>query len=315
MSYRVVTVFGGSGFIGRHLIRRLAKTGARVRVAVRDVEAAQFLRPMGDVGQIVPVPATIADEDSVRRAVASADAVVNLVGILYETGRQRFETVHVAGAERIARIAKAEGVSHLVHLSANGADPESESDYARTKGLGEKAVRDAFPEAVILRPSVVFGPEDDFFNRFAAMARFSPALPLVGGGATRFQPVYVGDVADAIMAGLEREEAQGKVFELGGPETYSFRDLMEYMLKVLGRHRGLIPVPFAMAKVIGAFAGMMPKPMITRDQVRLLRHDNVVSGDSPGLSDLGIKPTPLEAVVPTYLRAFSRWTRPGASRD
>lgn len=315
MSYRVVTVFGGSGFIGRHLIRRLAKTGARIRVAVRDVDAALFLKPMGDVGQIVPVPASVTDEDSVRRAVAGADAVVNLVGILYEKGGQRFQSVHVAGAERVARIAKAEGVSRLVHISAKGADPESDSNYARTKGLGEQAVREAFPEATILRPSVVFGPEDDFFNRFAAMTRFSPALPLVGGGETRFQPVFVGDVADAIMAGLERDDAAGKVFELGGPAVYRFRELMEYMLDVLGRHRGLIPVPFPIARIIALFAELMPKPMITRDQVRQLRYDNVVSDDMPGLADLGIKPTPIEAVAPSYLQAYRRWVRPGASRD
>lgn len=277
MSDRVVTVFGGSGFLGRHLIRRLAKSGARIRVAVRNVDSALFLKPMGDVGQIVPVSASVTDEASVRRVIAGSDAVINLVGILFEKGGQRFDDIHVAGAERVARIAREEGVSRLVHVSAIGADPNSDSNYARTKGLGEQAVREAFPDAVILRPSVIFGPEDDFFNRFAAMTRFSPALPLLGGGKTRFQPVFVGDVADAIMAGLERDDATGKLFELGGPTVYSFRELMEYMLKVLRRHRGLIPVPFPVAGFIALFAGLMPKPMITRDQLRLLRRDNVVS--------------------------------------
>ncbi|MBM3489019.1 MAG: complex I NDUFA9 subunit family protein [Alphaproteobacteria bacterium] len=301
-----VTVFGGSGFLGRHLVRRLAQAGARVRVAVRDPEAAAFLKPMGDVGQVMPMAANLRHEASVRQAVAGADAVVNLVGILYQRGGQRFAAVHAQGARRVAAAAKAAGVRRLVHVSAIGADLASSAEYARSKALGELAVTEAFADASIVRPSLVFGPEDDFFNRFAALARLLPALPLLGGGTTRFQPVYVGDVAEAIHVILRRPETAGQIYELGGPRSYSFKELLQYVLKETGRNRLLLPLPFGLAKFQAAFLQLLPVPPLTPDQVELLRQDNVVSPGRPGLADLGIAPTPLEVIVPSYLFRFRR---------
>jgi NADH dehydrogenase len=307
MATRVVTVFGGSGFIGRHLVRRLARRDWVVRVAVRHPSRAQFLKPMGDVGQIAPLRARIEDPMSVQAALDGAQAAVNLVGILYERGRRSFAAVHARGAQHVAEAAAAAGVERLVQVSAIGADRHAAAEYARSKAAGEAAVRTAFPSATVLRPSVVFGPEDDFFNRFAAMARLSPALPLIGGGRTRFQPVYVGDVAEAIARSLERPEAQGRIYELGGPKVYTFKELMEILLHEIRRRRLLIPVPFALAALQGAVLECLPVPPLTRDQVRLLRRDNVASPDLPGLRDLGIEPTALEIVIPAYLDRF----RPG----
>jgi len=307
MATRVVTVFGGSGFIGRHLVRRLARRDWVVRVAVRHPSRAQFLKPMGDVGQIAPLRARIEDPMSVQAALDGAQAAVNLVGILYERGRRSFAAVHARGAQHVAEAAAAAGVERLVQVSAIGADRHAAAEYARSKAAGEAAVRTAFPSATVLRPSVVFGPEDDFFNRFAAMARLSPALPLIGGGRTRFQPVYVGDVAEAIACSLERPEAQGRIYELGGPKVYTFKELMEILLHEIRRRRLLIPVPFALAALQGAVLECLPVPPLTRDQVRLLRRDNVASPDLPGLRDLGIEPTALEIVIPAYLDRY----RPG----
>ncbi|MBI4183490.1 MAG: complex I NDUFA9 subunit family protein [Proteobacteria bacterium] len=328
MQRRLVTVFGGSGFIGRHLVRRLARQDWIVRVAVRDPEAAKFLQPMGGVGQIVIVRADLAHEAHVEAAVADAEAVVNLVGILYERGRATFAEVHLRGAERVAKSAAAAGARHLVHVSAIGASRQSRARYASSKAAGEEAVRSAFPQAVVLRPSVVFGPEDDFLNRFAAMARCLPALPVVGasprltvrdgrpvfeplgGGGPRFQPVYVGDVAEAIARALADPKAAGKTFELGGPRVYSFRDLMEIVLAEIRRRRLLVPVPIPLAKLQAAVLGLLPKPPLTRDQVEMLKRDNVVGEGALGLADLGIAPTPMETVLPTYLARF----RPGSWR-
>jgi len=307
MATRVVTVFGGSGFIGRHLVRRLARRDWVVRVAVRHPSRAQFLKPMGDVGQIAPLRARIEDPMSVQAALDGAQAAVNLVGILYERGRRSFAAVHARGALHVAEAVAAAGVERLVQVSAIGADRHAAAEYARSKAAGEAAVRTAFPSATVLRPSVVFGPEDDFFNRFAAMARLSPALPLIGGGRTRFQPVYVGDVAEAIARSLERPEAQGRIYELGGPKVYTFKELMEILLHEIRRRRLLIPVPFALAALQGAVLECLPVPPLTRDQVRLLRRDNVASPDLPGLRDLGIEPTALEIVIPAYLDRY----RPG----
>lgn len=320
MTNDIVTVFGGSGFVGRCVVRQIAKSGARVRVAVRRPDDALVVKPMGDVGQITPVAANIRDDASVAAAVAGADAVVNLVGILYERGKQSFRAVQADGAGRVARAAKEAGASRLVQISAIGADPHSDSAYARSKGEGEAQVKSAFPGATIVRPSIVFGPEDDFFNRFAGYARIAPVLPLVGGGETRFQPVFVGDVADAVAAILQRDDTAGKTYELGGPKVYSFTELMELLLAEIKRHRLLVPVPFALAEIDAAMldicysvanaiplvSDLVPPPPLTRDQVRMLRHDNVVGEGVPGLADFGITPTSLEAILPTYLDRYRR---------
>ena len=304
MAIRTATVFGASGFLGRHLVQRLAKTGAVIRAAVRHPGAAAFLKPMGDVGQIVPLKVDIGREREVEAAVAGADLVINLVGILYQRGSQRFHSIQAQGPSRIARAAASGGAQALVHVSAIGADTRSAANYARSKAEGEAAVRDLFPGAVILRPSIMFGPEDQFFNRFATMAMVSPALPLIGGGHTKFQPVYVGDVAEAIMVGLQRPQARGKLYELGGPRTYSFRALMQLMLREIGRERMLVPVPFGVAKLEAAFLEWLPVPPLTRDQVEMLKQDNVVTAGAATLADLGIAPTAVETLLPTYLDRF-----------
>ncbi len=305
----VVTVFGGSGFIGRYLVQRLAKRDWIIRVALRRPDEALFLKPLGDVGQIVPMAANIRDDASVAAAVAGVDAVVNLVGILYERRPQTFAAVHVEGAGRIARAAAAVGAGTLVQMSALGADPQSPAAYARSKAAGEAAVRAAFPAAAIARPSIVFGPEDDFFNRFAAMARYLPALPLVGGGRTRFQPVYVGDVADALARMVEDKATRGELFELGGPRIYSFKELLELTLRQIGRRRLLIPLPFLVATLQAFVLERLPVPPLTRDQVQLLRSDNVVSGRWPTLADLGISPTAVEIIIASYLDRYRRGGR------
>lgn len=312
----VVTVFGASGFIGRYVVREIAKSGARVRAAVRRPERAGFLKPMGDVGQVVPMAANIRDDASVAAAVDGADTVINLVGILQPNGPQNFASLQAEGAARVAAAASTAGADTFVQMSAIGADPESDSHYASTKGAGEQSVKDAFSGATILRPSVVFGPEDDFFNKFAAMARLAPALPLIGGGHTKFQPVYVGDVADAVAAVCIDAVKFGATYELGGPNVYSFKQLMEITLAETGRNRALVPVPFPIAQAQAAVAELAfavptalnlgPTAPITRDQVRLLRNDNIVTGDYPGLDDLGIDATALESIIPTYLQRYRR---------
>ncbi len=297
----LVAVFGGTGFIGRHLVRRLAKAGARVRVVARDPEAGMFLKPMGDPGQIILGRGNLLDAGSVAEAVAGADIVVNLVGVLYESGPYTFAAVHVEGARSVAEAAKAAGVRRLVQVSAIGASNRSPALYARTKATGEAVAGKAFPGATIVRPSIVFGPEDDFFNRFAAMARLAPALPLLGGGRTRFQLVYVGDVAEAIVRILGDAETAGKTYELGGPRVYTFREALEIVLRETGRKRLLVPLPFWAANLQARMLELLPKPLLTRDQVKMLRRDNVVGRKALGLADLGITPTAVEAVVPAYL--------------
>jgi uncharacterized protein YbjT (DUF2867 family) len=304
---RMATVFGGSGFIGRYVVKDLAASGWVVRAAVRRPAEALFLKPMGDVGQITPFRVDIGSDEAVQEAVNGADAVVNLIGILFESGRSRFDKVHGEAAGRIARAAQRAGSRRLVQISAIGADPASPAAYGRSKAAGEAAVLAAMPSAVILRPSIVFGPEDDFFNRFAALAQFLPILPLFGGGRTRFQPVYVGDVADAIMVALDDPATNGQVFELGGPRTYSFKELMTLMLAEIHRRRLLVPVPFALAAFNAMFLELLPTPPLTRDQLKMLQRDTVVSAGMPGLRDLGITPTAAEAILPTYLDRF----RPG----
>jgi len=301
---KTVTIFGGSGFIGRYIVHELARRGHRVIVAVRHPEKALFLKPQGSVGQIEPVFCNVRDDLLVDAALRQSEIVINLVAILAESGKQTFQALHVEAAERIARLATKNGAWRLLHVSAIGADPDARSDYARTKGEAEEAVLAAFPDATILRPSIVFGPEDGFFNRFAKMARYSPFLPLIGGGKTRFQPVYVGDVADAAMAALASREAQGQVYELGGPQVFTFKELMRYILKQTRRRRLLLPIPWWLARIQGAVLGLLPNPILTSDQVRQLRSDNVVSEGAPGLADLGVKPTGIDAIVPTYMDRF-----------
>lgn len=304
---KLVTIYGGSGFVGRYIARRMAKEGWRVRVAVRRPNDALFVKPYGVVGQVEPVACNIRDDASVRAVMKGADAVVNCVGILNRSGKNTFDAVQASGAARIARLAAEEGVATLVHLSAIGADENSPSEYQQTKAAGEKAILSAFPNAVILRPSIIFGTEDGFFNRFAAMARLGPVLPVVGAD-TRFQPVFVDDVAQAAVLGITGKAAPG-IYELGGPDTETFRDLMRRMLHVIRRRRLVINIPFFAASIMGgAFdllqtlsLGLFQNAMITRDQVRNLRADNVVSPGARGFADLGITPTAMEAVLPEYL--------------
>lgn len=299
------TLFGGAGFIGRYIIQRLAQQGGMVRVPTRDMDKALPLKTAGNVAQIVPFLSSTRSDAAIARAVAGADTVINLIGILYESGRSNFQTMHVETAARIARIARQQGVKNFVHFSALGASDQSKSKYARSKISGEEAVRAFFPEAIIMRPSIVFGPEDNFFNKFASLARFSPALPLIGGGTTKFQPVYVVDVADAVIAAISNPAARGQTYELGGPTIYSFRELLELMLREVNRSRSLIPLPWALAKLKASFLQLLPHPLLTCDQVELLKTDNVIhSPRAKTLKDLSISPTALEVILPTYLDCF-----------
>ena len=305
----LITIFGGSGFLGRHLVRALARRHYRIRVAVRRPDLAGHLQPLGRVGQIHAVQANLRYPRSVEAAVRDASMVINLTGILHESGRQTFDAVQHFGAEQVALAASAFG-ARVIHVSAIGADEHSPSRYAQSKARGEQAVLAAAPTATIVRPSILFGPEDDFFNRFAAMARILPALPLVGGGLTKFQPVFVGDVAEAIANLVDQNSGSGKTYEFGGPEVRTFRELMEYVLAVTERSRLLVPVPFGLAKLQGWFLQFLPNPPLTPDQVEMLKVDNVVSEDSirSGLTlqGLGIAPTAYEAIVPAYLWRFRK---------
>lgn len=318
-SQQLVTVFGGSGFVGRHVVRALVKRGYRVRVAVRRPDLAGFLQPLGMVGQIHAVQANLRYPESVAAAIKGSHAVINLVGILHEAGRQNFQSVQARGARAIAEAAAALGVARMIHVSAIGAAADSPSTYARSKAEGEAAVLAAMPGAVILRPSIVFGPEDDFFNRFASLARMLPVLPLIGGGETRFQPVFVGDVAEVAARGVEGKLKPGTVYELGGPEVKSFRALLAYICEVTGRNRPLVTLPFPLARLQARIFeiidlvsfGLMPGAFrLTRDQVTLLESDNVVSGSAQAegrsFEGIGLAPTSIEAVVPSYLWRFRK---------
>jgi len=305
----LVTVFGGSGFLGRHVVRALAKLGYRIRVAVRRPELAGYLQPFGRVGQIHAVQANLRYPGSVEAAARDADVVINLVGILFERGRQRFDAVQAFGAEAVALAAAAFG-ARMIHVSAIGADANAHSHYARSKAIGEKLVLAAVPSAVILRPSILFGPEDDFFNKFAAIARLSPALPMVGGGHTLFQPVFAGDVAGAVVAAIEGRAKDAHTYELGGPEVKSFKALMQFVLTTIERKRLLVPIPFALAKFQASFLQLMPKPLLTPDQVELLRRDIIVSDEAKRegrtFEALGIDPVAMATVVPSYLWRFRK---------
>lgn len=306
----LVTVFGGSGFVGGQVVRALAKAGHRVRVAVRQPNLAYKMRMLGDVGQIEVVQANVRNPASVARALDGAEGCVNLVGVLFESGRQKFASLHAMGARHVAEQAVKAGVKRLVHVSAIGANPAAKAVYARTKGEGEAAVREVFPSATIVRPSIVFGPEDDFFNRFAQMAALAPALPLVGGD-TRFQPVFVGDVAAVVAKAVTEPGAVGVTYELGGPRVYTMREILELILLETGRQRPLIPLPWAVAGLIGKLgdlqASILPlAPPLTSDQVEMLKSDNVAEGGLPGLAEAGVIPTAVEAVVPTYLYRYRK---------
>jgi NADH dehydrogenase len=304
----LVTVFGGSGFVGAQVVRALARRGSRVRVAVRQPGRGYRLRMLGDVGQIEVVQANVRDAGSIARALDGAEACVNAVAVLYESGRQTFQALHVDGARAVAVAARAAGAGRFVQISSIGASPQSRSLYALTKAAGETAVREAIPGAVILRPSVVFGQGDQFFNRFAEMAMISPALPLIGGGQTRFQPVFVGDVAQAVAEAVWNPDAAGRTYELGGPTIYSFEALMRLLLAEIGRRRILVPIPFGIAGLLGSVGDLLAAtplaPPITSDQVELLRVDNVVSPAALGLADLGVTASALEPIIPTYLYRF-----------
>jgi NADH dehydrogenase len=302
----LVTVFGGSGFLGRYVVRALAREGYRIRVGVRRPQLANYLQPMGRVGQIQLLRANVLSPDAVAFALRDASACINLVGVLQESGRQRFHALHAEAPGMIAIAAKNAGVRSLIHISAIGADRNSSALYARSKAEGEAHVREAFLGAVILRPSIVFGAEDNFFNRFAAMARILPFLPLIGGGKTRFQPVYVGDIAKAVAHCLTDANVRGHIYELGGPGVFSFRELMQIMLRETGRRRWLVPLPFRVAEIMGQVLQLLPNAPLTADQVRLLKTDTVVSAGVLGFADLGIDPEPLEAILPTYLWRFRR---------
>jgi NADH dehydrogenase len=306
MRNRRTAVLGGSGFIGRYVVQRLAARGDVVPVGCRHPEEAKFLMPLGNVGQIAAVRVAIDDEALLPAFLAGSEALVNCVGILQERGSQTFERAHHLGPARMARLAREAGVERLVHISAIGADPRSPSAYARTKAAGEAAVRDAFPTATILRPSIVFGPEDQFFNRFAAIAMISPVVPVIGGGQTRFQPVYVGDVADAVLKCLEDPATAGRTYELGGPKVYAFRELIELLLNEIRRKRILVDLPFGVAGLQARLMSILPNPPLTPDQVELLKRDNVVSSGALTLATLGVQPTAVEGILPTYLDRFRR---------
>ncbi len=318
---KLVTVFGGSGFVGRYVVRALARRGYLVRVAVRRPELANYLQPLGNVGQIAPVQANLRNRPSIQRAMRGSDYVVNLVGILFESGRQSFDAVQDEGARAVAEACRDAGIG-LTHVSAIGADSQAEAHYARTKGLAEEAVRYTVQDSTILRPSIIFGPEDGFFNKFAEMARFSPVLPLIGGGETRFQPVYVGDVAEAVARSVDGTIEAGKTWDLGGPEILTFKECLELMLKVIVRKRSFVTIPWAPARLMGSVMSMVPliDPMLTKDQVLMLENDTVVSDEAEAqgrtLAGMGIDATTLEAILPSYLvryRPAGQFTRDQAA--
>ena len=326
MGSRLVTVFGGAGFVGRYIVRRLAASGVRVRVAVRDIETAYFLKTCGDLGQISLMPTSIGSDSEVARAVNGADWVVNTVGILEERGERTFTAVHVEGAARIARAAAQAGASRLVHVSALGADVGAASSYAQSKAEGESEVMAAFPTATIIRPSVIFGPEDGFFNVFANMARILSVLPYFshivphaeGGGGTKFQPVYVGDVAEAAVAALNDNAHSGKIYEIGGPVVLDMRSVLEVVNRYTDRDTWIFGLPFWVGRIMASFSFFwrqfayvfaiprlyLPRPLVTLDQMKLLETDNVLDGSKPGFTELGIEATTVESIVPTYLRRF-----------
>ena len=309
-SDRLITIIGGSGFLGRHIVRALARRGYRVRVACRRPDLAGHLQPLGNTGQIMTVQANVRYPASLAAACEGAYAVINLTGVLYSAGAQSFDAVHSFGAEASAKAARAAKARLFIQMSAIGADANSSAAYARSKAEGEARARAAFPGAIVLRPSIVFGPEDSFFNRFAAMARVAPFLPLIGGGETKFAPVFAGDVAEAVVRLVDKGEADGQTYELGGPEVLSFRQLLQFTLDTIGRNRLLLSLPWGVAKLQAALMGLLPRPPLTMDQVELLKSDNVVSAEAcrehRTLEGLGITPQGIEAIVPAYLYRYRK---------
>lgn len=299
-----ITIIGGSGFIGSYIVKELAQTGAAIKIACRHPDRALYLKPAGRVGQIAPTYIDLTKADTITKAIEGSDYVINLVGLLFEKGKQDFASAHAKGPERLAKIAKEQGVKKFIHMSALGVGKHNKAKYTRTKAMGEKAVLAAFPEATIIRPSVVFGPEDNFFNQFAKMTAVSPFLPLIGGGTNQMQPVYVADVAKAFAAIIQKQGTEGIIYEIGGPTAYSFKALMELILTTIDKKRTLLPIPFIVAKFIAFFMEFMPTPLLTRDQVELLKTDNILDGSCPGLKELGITPTSVEAVLPAMLAYY-----------
>lgn len=306
MSAKRVTVVGGTGFLGQYVVRNLANAGYLVTVISRYPTQAEELKVCGDVGQVTLVAGDIRNVAAFTNILEQSWAVVNLVGVLYESGKQNFNNLHAEGAGNLAKAASKAGVERFIQISALGVDEASNSKYANTKHDGEKAVLKHFPDATILRPSVLFGEEDNFFNQFARMACWSPALPLIGGGKTRFQPVYVGDVAEAVCVALEHNNTQGRIYELGGPRVYSFKQILHYICNVTGKKRWYVPLPFWAAKLKATFLQMLPNPLLTRDQVRLLKTDNVVHDSAKNFEHLGIVPRGIDEVVPSYLARFAK---------
>ncbi|MBN9343390.1 MAG: hypothetical protein BGO76_05475 [Caedibacter sp. 38-128] len=304
MQGKQVTIFGGSGFIGRSLVQRFAREGAIIRVPVRNPDHALFLKTMGHVGQITLLKINPYNKQEIEACCADSEIVINLIGILYEKGSSTFKRIHIDLAETIAKSAAQKGVKRLLHMSALSAEPTSKSVYAITKSQGEQAVLKAYPQATIFRPSLVFGPHDHFFNRFSEISRFSPVLPLIGSGKIRLQPAYVEDVVEAMMTAAKQPESQGKIYELGGPKIYSFKELFEFMLKIIHLNRLLLPLPYLIAKIIGFFGEFLPTPPLTRDQVKLLEKDNILNKGSLTFRDLGIVPSALESILPRYLSRY-----------
>jgi len=301
---KIIAIFGAGGFIGKHLIRDLTKLDYRIKIATRNPYLKGYLKPLGNPGQIELFKTNIFNEEEVKNVLRNCDLVINLVGILYETGKQKFDHIHSRFPYLLSNLCNELGIKNLVHISALGVKEKHNSLYMQSKLKGEKNIQDTFKSSVILRPSVVFGPEDKFFNTFASLAQFSPALPLVGGGKTKFAPIYVGDVAKAIVKALELNNSELKIYELGGPENYSFKELMEILLREIKKKRFLIPIPFSFAKFQSYFLQMMPNPLLTPDQVELLKHNNIVSGDHPTLQDLGVTGTPIQSILSKYIYRF-----------
>ena len=304
LSGKTVSLIGGTGFVGRALAEKLLNVGARVIILARNAERAKRLKIGGVIGQLTAIPGNALNDNDLLSVISPADIVINLIGILAPSGQQTFSALQADLPVRIGRIAKDVGCQQIVHISALGADLKSPSIYARTKAEGERGLLRQFPDAIILRPSIIFGPGDNFFNRFGQMAMFAPALPLIGGGKSLMQPVYVGDVAEAVLSALTKEESKGQIYQIGGPQAYSFADVMRFTLKCVGRRRLLVKIPFSIASLPAALAGLLPNPPLTLDQLKLLQADNVCRKSAPGLADLGINPTAIEGVVPDYLMPF-----------
>ena len=301
---KIIAIFGAGGFIGKHLIRNLTKLGYRIKIATRNPYLKGYLKPLGNPGQIELFKTNIFNEEDVKNVLKNCDLVINLVGILYETGKQKFNHIHSHFPHLLSNLCNGEGIKNLIHISALGVKEKHNSLYIQSKLEGEKNIQDNFKPSVILRPSVVFGPSDQFFERFASIAQFSPFLPLIGGGKTKFAPIYVGDVAKAIVKALELNNSKPKIYELGGPENYSFKELMEILLREIKKKRFLISIPFGFAKFQSYFLQMLPNPLLTPDQVELLKHHNIVSGEHPTLEDLGITGTPIQSILSKYIYRF-----------